>query len=229
MSKKIKVGVAIPWRPHDSRLRGFFLVLNFYANYFPEYHIYVEDSEFEVWNSSNARNRAVQRAIDDGCNVIIVSDADLIPKKKMLKRAVLKAYKENIVTQPFYRHFRLDEEMSEKYARGVCSKKEIRNNAVLIERTTGGLVVITPKVFKKLNGWDERFKAWGYEDTAFSWAHNCILGKDYFRFDSESYSFYHEDRDMSLIEKNEERLKTVYRPAVLERKKMKNVIKGNRI
>jgi hypothetical protein len=158
-----------------------------------------------------------------------VSDADLIPKKKMLKRAVLKAYREDVITQPFYRHFRLDEEMTEKYARGICSEKEIRKKAVLIERTPGGLLVITPKVFKKLNGWDERFKAWGYEDTALSWAHNCILGRDYFRFDSESYSFHHEDRDMSSIEKNEERLKTVYKPAVLDRKKMKKLVKGNRI
>jgi predicted glycosyltransferase involved in capsule biosynthesis len=229
MSKKMKVGVAIPWRPQESRLRGFFLVLNFYANYFPKYQIYVEDSESEVWNVSNARNRAVQKAIDDGCNVVIVSDADLIPKKKMLKRAVLKAYREDVITQPFYRHFRLDEEMTEKYARGICSEKEIRKKAVLIERTPGGLLVITPKVFKKLNGWDERFKAWGYEDTALSWAHNCILGRDYFRFDSESYSFHHEDRDMSSIEKNEERLKTVYKPAVLDRKKMKKLVKGNRI
>jgi GT2 family glycosyltransferase len=229
MSKKLKVGVAIPWRPQESRLSAFYFVLNFYQNYFPDFKIYASDCSDQMWNVAEARNRAVEQAIKDGCDVVVVSDADVIPKKKMLKRAIKLAHKNQLIVQPFYRAFELNKEMTNRYVRGVISKKKIRKKANLLERSPGGILVITPKVFKALNGWDQRFRGWGYEDVALSWVHACIMGYEYIRLDSEIYSLWHDDKDLSNLDKNEDRFKLIYREAINDLEKMKNLVLGNRI
>jgi hypothetical protein len=92
---------------------------------------------------------------------------------------------------------------------------------------SGVLVVLTPKVFKDLNGWDERMGYSG-EDVAFECSHVAIYGQKYFRFIGNMYSLWHE-RDFSIREKYEKHLEKNYLDPLITKEQMKKTISGNRI
>jgi hypothetical protein len=81
-------------------------------------------------------------------------------------------------------------------------------------------------VFKKLNGWDERFVGWGFEDSAFNVAHGKLLEAEMHRADGFIGFLYHKDRDKELVELNE-KLFNEYNSMTAEQ--MMEHIKGNRV
>jgi hypothetical protein len=229
MITEIKVGVAVPWRPDPSRITAFRAFLNFYQNYFPEFNFYFADSDTKQWSNGQASNKATEMAIADECDVIISADADSIPNKKALIKAIEKSYKENIITQPFSRRFELNYDTTQLYLRRAISKKEIRAKADFSHFHPGVLQVLTPKVFKELNGWDERFFGCSGDDVAFEFAHKAIYGVEYFRIDSEIYSLWHDNRDKSTWDNNQKRLEEVYMAPDMTAEKMREIISGNRL
>lgn len=229
MSESLKVGVAVPWRPQASRITASRVFLNFYQNYFPEFNFYFADADTEQWSAGQARNKSTQLAIDDGCNVIVSADADSIPNKQALRAAINRAYETDRIVQPFYRRFDMDQETTEQYMRRSVSKKEIRGKAKFSWHHPGVLLVLTPKVFEDLNGWDERFFGCSGEDVALEFAHKAIYGTEYFRVDSDVYSLWHDDRDMATWDGNQQRLEEVYMPPNMTAERMREIISGNRL
>jgi hypothetical protein len=67
-----------------------------------------------------------------------------------------------------------------------------------------GTVVMSALAFKALNGWDERFEGWGYEDDAFREAHLKVMGQKFIRVKGILVGLVHEDRDDSAVNSNKD-------------------------
>lgn len=231
----LKVGIVIPWRPEPSRVVAFNFVVSFYRNYFPDMKLYISDCKSEPWIAAEARNLGTEAAIADNCDVIVAADADHIVRKKAFKKAILMSHKLQIATQPFYRHFKLNESLTNKLMKNTISRKEIRKKAEYSDRVPGGVLIYTPDVFETLNGFDERFDGYGGEDVGFNVAHKTIYGVELLRIDSEGLSLWHESskyRTSEMLlsyEKNERELQKFYYPAEGNIEMMKEVISRNRI
>lgn len=225
----MKIGLVIPWRPQPTRIYAFKATVSRYSNQLPGVNIYYGDTDDEIFNVSGSRNRGCMEAISDGCDILIVSDADIFLEPYPLHKSIEKAASENIVSLPFTDIMFLSQMESSALITGEETLYSIRQKPgiTVFYYQIGGVFVLSAATFKILNGWDERFEGWGFEDLAMNEAHKAILGKDYHRSHGISGSLYHDDRDKSNLEKNESRFKE-YQTLGLSKEEMVEHVKGNR-
>lgn len=191
----MRIGLCIPWRAQPSRVGAFDVTIEWYSKVLPEATVYLGDEpRAKTFNVSAARNRACDAALLDGCDVLVVSDADVLPDRDALVEAIdLISSGEDMVI-PYREMLRLSKEATVD----VLNGKELnREDYVEHGAWAGGLVVISSRCFRALNGWDERFMSWGQEDDAFAIAYKTIFGKDIPRCGGDLPSLWHEDRDTS--------------------------------
>lgn len=202
----MKLGIVIPWRPRPSRVKAFSLTVNRLMDQFPDSTIYYADKEAKIFNVSGSRNQGCLSAIKDGCDMLLVVDADTLLDKKAVEEAIAVASKEDYVCMPYTFYNRLSEKSSTPLLNGKVSFEKL---AVHGDNSAwnhpGGAYVMSSSTFLKLNGWDERFVGWGYEDDAFSEAHRRVLGRGFVRVDGFAITLHHEDRDQDYIDVNSER------------------------
>ncbi len=185
----MKIAVVIPWREQPSRVRAFEAVVDWYKTNLPEATIYTADRPGPVWNMSGSRNDGVKMAEADGCDVIVMSDADTIPQIEPLYQAINSAYKDNMIHNSYSQYRMLGDLGTEQFFDGVplikCSNKTY-------ETACSGIHVFTPKAWWDLGGNDEKFKEWGYEDTAFDYVHNLVHGVPIIKHRGIAFSLGHE-------------------------------------
>jgi predicted glycosyltransferase involved in capsule biosynthesis len=180
-------------------------MLKWHCEHFPDIPIYLGDKPVEKFNVSGSRNIGCIAAIEDGCDVLIVSDADVLVKPDNLRDAIEKAYKENLAVLPYDCYVVPDASTSELIVNDLTSVSEIMQNPGYHPQNwnhCSGIVVLSATTFKTLNGWDERFEAWGYEDDAFREAHFRILGQRLVRVKGNLVGLIHDDRDDSAVNFN---------------------------
>lgn len=223
----MKLGIVIPWRAQPSRVYAFDAVVARYANQFPEAKIYFADKEGERWNISGSRNLGCEMAIADGCDVMLVSDADVYLDAYVIEQSMKEATEQELVSIPYTKAVFVNKEDSLSIIRGDISDITKLNDGSTPHRyQVGGACVITPQVFEKLNGWDERFVGWGYEDLAFRTAHERLIGKEMHRSEGFIDFLYHKDRDKELLRLNE-KLFDKYNQMTTDQ--MIEHVKGNRL
>jgi hypothetical protein len=188
----LKIAVVIPWREQPSRIPGYNEVRKWYAENLPEAKVYTCDHPSEVWLMSASRNDGVRAAEADGADVIIMSDADTIPEKSALMKAVEGAYQDNLMHLPYTEYRALLANGNEMYFKG--QRPLGRAPRKLVKGACSGVNVFTPATWWSLGGNDEKFKQWGYEDTAMLRAHYVIKGTDYVRHKGIVYSFNHKEQ-----------------------------------
>lgn len=202
----MKVGIVLPWRDTPERIEGFEAALRWHTEIFPDFTFYKSDSVGEKFNPSEARNRGCLEAIADGCDVLVVLDADTLFHRLGIIEAIQAAIRTGFVCYPYTYVVDLSLDETVQYLSGRI------NLELFTERNGGpgtGLAnhvgsgwVMTSETFKRLNGWDENFKGWGYEDNAFQEAHLKMLGAPMVRAFGRCYRLNHEGRDLGSIDAN---------------------------
>ena len=221
----MKLGVVVPWRPRPTRIKAFSLTVNRLMDQFPNSTVYYADTEDEVFNVSGSRNQGCLSAIKDGCDMLLVVDADTLLDKDAVEAAIVKAAADNCLCLPFTAYNILFEQSSESLINGELTYEEaaVFGPDSALEHP-GGAYVLSSSTFLLLNGWDQRFVGWGYEDDAFLEGYRVYLGKDVERIEGYALALFHLDRDREYVEQNRERLHE-YRKKSKE--EMFELIRGN--
>lgn len=187
----MKIGVIIPWRAQPSRIKAFEAVVSWYKTNLPDATIYYPNHPGKVWLPSHTRNDGVRMAEKDGCDVIILNDADTIPQIRPLQKAIIRARADNRFHNP-YTHYRMLQQMgTEQFFSGKpiheCSYKSFNS-------ACWGTVVCTPRAWWDLGGMDEKFMQWGYEDTAMQVAHQIIKGSPFIKHPGIVFALGHDEQ-----------------------------------
>jgi hypothetical protein len=224
----MKLGIVIPWRPQPTRIAAFHRTVEEISDAFPDASIYFSDTESERFNRSASRNRGCRFAIKDGCDVLLVIDADVILEKEAVENSIRVASESGIVSLPCLRWSRLDEKLSTSLLNKELSAEEIRRSGVgsATQSEIGGSWVLSSSTFLRLNGWDERFVGWGFEDNAFEEAHRVLLDRGFHRSAGHGITFHHLDRDEDGLEESRQRF---YGYTGKSKEEMLEIISGNMV
>ena len=189
-----KVAFVIPLRLSEFREPPFRYLENWLKTEFVDIPIYISDSVGERFNVSEARNRGCLRAINDGVDILIVLDADTLPTKASVEKAIRLAEGGQLIMSKGYVI------LTETETVDILKGEEWPTSfeAKVFQSTQGGLWVMTAEVFKTINGWDERFIGWGYEDTALLWTYRKIYGRKARRIKCLLLSLWHGNKDFTV-------------------------------
>jgi predicted glycosyltransferase involved in capsule biosynthesis len=123
-------------------------------------------------------------------------------------------------------YVKLDEqETEEMLAGGEMKNKNFKDK--VMQNTSGGLWVLPVTVFQQINGWDERFIGWGYEDNALLMAYKKIYGEKIRRIKTTVLSFYHHTRDFTIDSYLKNQEKYNHYKAVSSKEEMLKMVGGN--
>lgn len=183
-----KIGVVIPWREQPSRIPAFQALTKWYAENLPDAQIFFGDRPGPVWNMSGSRNDGIAAAEAAGCEVIILSDADTFPQLEPLLEAVEAAKKDNKIHLPYTDYRMLKDKGTNDFFRGVPL---VDCYALTYPTACSGINVFTPQAWKSIGGGDEKFKGWGYEDTAMQYVHKLVHKTPYIAHRGIAFSLGH--------------------------------------
>jgi len=170
----MRVACAVPWRPgQPDRERHHAIVKSHLQAILPNaYHVDV-DTDHEAFCLAGCRNQGVRAAQEAGCDVVVLCDADTLPEPAPLLAAINSA-QDGRLHLP-YRTFKgFSPAGTAAYLAGTPAHRcEVE---LQTEWSTGGVMVIQPAAWWRMGGSDERFRGWGFEDTATRVACDALLG-----------------------------------------------------
>jgi len=225
--KSLKIGIVIPLRMTPDRERSFYHVFKWLATEFVDIPLYISDSDGERFNVSEARNRGCLHAINDGVDILMVLDADTtITNRPNLDEAF------ELATLGVLSMTKSHIQLSARESEEIFAGAEVKNkdfDLTEIENSPGGLWVFSVEVFQKINGWDERFIGWGFEDNSLIKAYEKIYAKKVHRIDSIAVAFNNETRDYTpkSLRKNEEKYE--HYEAISSKKEMLEMVSENMV
>jgi hypothetical protein len=88
---------------------------------------------------------------------------------------------------------------------------------------------MSSEMFWEMNGWDENFIGWGYEDTAFDKTYKLLYDKPMSRVSGNCYRLYHSMRDDKDFNDNVERYNLHYDNPKADLKNFKELLKRNMV
>ena len=182
------VTVIIPWRPQPSRLAAFEATSEWYRANLPGAEIRTVDSGDVPFNLARCRNVGMD-AVADPDEVVIIGDADTIPSIAPLLEAVAAARDSGLVHLPYTRYQWLGAVGTAAFFDGAPLESV---EATLVVGACSGVYVTTPRTWASHGGQDERFRGWGFEDSAWFAAHTTLLGSQPQRHDGNVYALHHE-------------------------------------
>ncbi|QAX93509.1 glycosyltransferase [Mycobacterium phage Stubby] len=203
--------VAIPYRPQPGREQAFELVQRWWKAW--GFDVFVADSDPALpFSLSEARNNAV-RLMDQselGPGVVIVCDADTIPQRMVIQKAIQIASEPGHVVYPFtdYRYINNQWAAQAEHVNNdtLCETDfSVATPIWTKEHSVGGILVTHSKTYWELGGMDEKFeRCWGFEDNAFVAVADTLA--KVIRLDGQVYSFSHDvegaGRDWSKLNPN---------------------------
>lgn len=196
------VTVIVPWRPQPSRVPAFDVVVAWYRRHVPEAVIRpVDGGREEAFNLARSRNRGIA-SVTNPDDVVVVTDADTVPEIEPLRAALAAAAGSGLVHLPYTEYRWLGRVGTAQFTAGApaetCDHTIVRN-------ACSGVYVTTPATWWRHGGQDERFRGWGFEDTAWFTAHVALLGGEPVRHPGRVYALDHEPqtRQGALFEANE--------------------------
>ena len=182
------VTVIIPWRPQPSRLEAFEATAAWYRANLPGAEIRCVDSGEVPFNLARCRNVGMA-AVADLDEVVVIGDADTIPTIGPLLEAVAAARTSGLVHLPYTRYQWLGATGTAAFFDGTDLADV---EATLVVGACSGVYVTTPRTWASHGGQDERFRGWGFEDSAWFAAHTTLLGSQPRRHDGDVYALHHE-------------------------------------
>ena len=178
----------IPWRPAPSRIDAFERVVAWYERTLPEFEIRTLDTDDDLFALARIRNLAVT-ILDDPDDVVVINDADTFPEPEPLRSAVGAAARGGRVQLPYTAYHWLGPEGSAQFVEGRAPQDCTYE---LVHRACSGVYVTTRSTWEAHGGQDERFRGWGFEDSAWFAAHTTLLGAHPMRHDGDVYALHHE-------------------------------------
>jgi hypothetical protein len=184
-----KIGVVIPWREEESRVRPLQYVLDWYAANFPHAEIFFADKPGE-WQHSGTRNLGVRKAQEALCDIIICNDADTTPEIASLNKAIESAKNDLLIHNPYTMCHYLDKDATQAVLDGGPLGQSMIG-VTMLNWVCGGVFVFQPEAWWRLGGMDEKITT-GPEDLAFQRAHEVINGTKIVKHAGNIYCFWHE-------------------------------------
>lgn len=221
---KIRVAVVIPWRPTESRIPLKEYVESWYHTNLPDADVLFIDSGHTYFNRSASRNKGSALSLD--YDVIVHNDADTVPSLEPLLSGIEKTYKTGFFSNPYSSYRMLDFENTQKVINQEILIGDAEYNE--IPGACSGIVITTPKTFYEINGYDENFKEWGYEDIAIAIAHATILEAGFHIIPGVVYAMSHkiDERIPELLNYGKDRMDK-YSAALGNKQLVINLIKEN--
>lgn len=183
-----KIPVIVPYRSDNgARAENWMYIQAFYWDNLKWADRYIGVSPDGPFNISAARNHGAEQAGD--WDVAIFADADSFVDADTLETAVAVARKTQQVVLPHSRWVNVRDE--ERHPFLVEGWLPFDPERTVYGGTRGSLYVIPRAAFEAVNGFDERFRGWGWEDTAF---HKAVEGlyMPFIQFEGNVWHLEHE-------------------------------------
>jgi hypothetical protein len=231
VSKSVSVDAAIvvPWRAAAGREQSFDLAWRYNNKEFADFKVYFSDSVGERFNVSEARNRGCIQAIEDGYKTLVVIDADTIFRRDSILQAIEEVSANYVISYAYTNTFETNEGSSYLLSIGATSFDEMTEGKALYPNHVGSGWAMSSEMFWDINGWDENFKGWGWEDDAFQKAHELLFSSEMSRAPGTCYRLWHPERDSSHLEPNRLRYEELYNNPDNNAEKMRSVLRGNMV
>lgn len=198
MTKKILVGVVIPWREQKHRLRALGLVKGHYAKFFNDKEVFWADSESEIFSRAQSVNLGLKYFFDRGFDVVIVNDADTISEINSLDHAIDLADEIGEIVMPYNVYNTFNEDNTETY-------QHKPNSSIDLLTPCSGSMAIPAKVYNEIGGFDDNFIGWGPEDQEYQYRYFLKYNKKFRYINGKCYSLHHAPLKLSdQIIKNHE-------------------------
>jgi glycosyltransferase involved in cell wall biosynthesis len=229
------ISIVIPFRAEtEERQEIFDFVVARYSGYWPDAEIIVSDTDDEEFSRSAARNRGVEQSSGE---VLVLVDADTICNPRALEEATVMSAMSKRWVLPYQWYYNLTQDYTEEILAGNPTNKVFPTDKgftfVHKIESWAGILVMPREAFDAVNGYDERFKGWGYEDNAFRLALDCIWGKHLRVKGENAYHLSHYVPENGAfkspnIQVNRERYYNKYVKASKDKDRMKKLVEGNR-
>ena len=165
--------VAFPWRAGRCQWRklSYPHVRRVYAEILPHARQVAVDSGHDIFNRAASRNAGVLEA---GDGVVVLADTDILPDREGLLSAIASAERGGFhLGFTLYRALR--QVSTQAYYSGRRDVARLPHSHTA-DDCTAGIIVIRVDEWWRAGGMDERFNAWGFEDSAFACAARTMLG-----------------------------------------------------
>lgn len=172
------VSLLVPTGFKDRRRHEIYLwVMNRWLKQFPDWQVCIGEDDPTNYNRSKARNDAFRQA--DG-EILVISDADTVTTIANVERAIAQCLTTNawVIAHKYYfsltEHFTdwlLQQEPDYQFEDEKGSHAAVKRddfNWVMTNKSEAGVIVMPREAYEAVEGYDERFKIWGYEDNAFA-------------------------------------------------------------
>jgi hypothetical protein len=192
-----KIGVVIPWRKEESRVRPLQYVLNWYATNLPDAEIFFADKPGK-WQHSGTRNLGVRKAQEALCDIIICNDADTVPEIQSLLKTIEFAKNDLYIHNPYNVCNYLDKDATNKVLNGT-NPWDSMQGVTSLTWACGGIFVFKPEAWWLLGGMDEKITT-GPEDWAMQRVHQIIHTRKIVKHPGNIYCFWHERKEKETKE-----------------------------
>lgn len=183
-----KLSVIIPHRYMESRSANYDFVLSWYKDLFPEAEFISADDPNPKFNRGRALDAGVKQSSGD---VLIFGDGDLLVSPKSLHMALKEIQDTDVgFVVPFTRVAYLNEPSSKKVIKCGVLKENYPGTTFWKQPSTGGINVLKRSSYEASFGFDPRFEGWGFEDSAFDAAMQCLVGPTRW-LEGPSYHLHH--------------------------------------
>ena len=227
---RVDAAIVVPWRSTPEREYSFELAWKYNGPAFSDFKVYFSDSVGERFNVSEARNRGCIQAIEDGFRVLIVMDADTIFERNAIVDALNVVAEGDVISYLYTSSMEPYLDICARLEGGEIQPHEIEEhpaNSSLGHIGSGW--AMSSEMFWKMNGWDENFIGWGYEDTAFDKAYRVLHGSPMERVLGKCYRLFHSERDNKDFDKNRNRFETQYDDPEITPENIKDLIPHNMV
>jgi GT2 family glycosyltransferase len=173
------ISILIPFRDTGDRKAQLEWLQTRWAKLFPEAEVIIEaDDGQDPFSKTIAVNKCYKRATSD---ILAIVDADVWLDPQILKDAAEAIRNKNAVwVRPCGKVYRLTKDFTENlisFSPETPFPKATENDCERVTATVGLVAVFSREQFEAVGGMDERFRGWGWEDTAWNVLLDGIFGK----------------------------------------------------
>jgi hypothetical protein len=222
----MKIGIAMGWRPQPTRISAWKAVCKHYSKELPGVQMFMGDYPSEQYNYSASRNIAMEKAIKAGCDVVMMSDADFMIETQSVIQGAEICHEDEKFVVGYDQLYLADEQTSQEIIQEGVDWSKITSRSEVNRLNVGGAVFLTPAMYRTINGWDERFQNWGYEDKAIYLAASILVGS--VKLNGLAVALYHLDRNKSDLTKNAN-LYSEYERRQQQPLEMSNLVAKNKV
>lgn len=183
----MNVSVVLPWRDGGCPYRRshYWALRARLAHQVPGVHVVTSDSEKgKPFNRSQARNRGVDIAAENGAGVVVVMDTDNLVDLYRLPAAAVMAWNTGGLVKPFTWFGYWDQRTTDLFYAGTLehpttlrpARGDYTYEGEPQRHFNGGSYVLRLDAWRQVGGFDEGFTGWGAEDDAFTLACQKALG-----------------------------------------------------